>query len=82
MKTELEAEHMQADAEARRRIGVAELLGPAVFTPLQDDLQELGVWDVEDLQELEAEHIERLAAKLSFVQAKKFAKKVAALLDE
>ena len=34
---------------------------------------------VEDLQELEAEDIEALAAKLKKVQAKKFTKKIAAL---
>ena len=58
--------------------GVAELLG-TVYAPLQEDLEELGVEVVEDLRELEAEDIERLAAKLKKVQAKKFAKKVAAL---
>ena len=34
---------------------------------------------VEDLQELEVEDIEALAAKLKKVQAKKFVKKIAAL---
>ena len=53
-------------------------LGPA-YAALQEELEELGVEAVEDLQELEAEHIETLAAKLKVVQAKKFAKKIAAL---
>ena len=42
-------------------------------------LEELGVQSVEDLKELEEDDIEALAAKLKKVQAKKFAKKVAAL---
>ena len=55
-----------------------EFLG-AAHAPLRSDLDELGVEEVEDLKELEAEDIERLSAKLKKVQAKKFAKKIAAL---
>ena len=51
----------------------------AVFPPLRASLDELGVEAVEDLLELEAEEIEQLTAKLKKVQAKKFAKKMAAL---
>ena len=57
---------------------MAKLLG-ATYAPLQEELEELGVETVEDLKELEAEDIDRLAAKLKKVQAKKFAKKMAAL---
>ena len=57
---------------------VAELLGVA-YVPLEEDLKELGVETAEDMKELEAEHIETLAAKLKVVQAKKFVKKIAAL---
>ena len=48
----------------------------AAYAALQEELEELGVEAVDDLKELEAEHIERLAAKLKMVQAKKFAKKI------
>ena len=51
----------------------------AAFPPLQAALDELGVEAVEDLLELEAEEIEQLTAKLKKVQARKFAKKMAAL---
>ena len=51
---------------------VSKLLGVA-YAPLQAELEELGVEVAEDLQELEAEDIDRLAAKLNKVQAKKLA---------
>ena len=47
----------------------------AAYAPLKDDLDELGVYAVDDL----AEDTERLAAKLKKVQAKKFVKKIEAL---
>ena len=73
---QIEQERTDGKAAAARRKLVAE------YTPLQEDLEELGVEAVEDLKELEAEQVEQLAAKLKFVEAKKFAKKMAALQAE
>ena len=66
------------DTFKQRTQTLEDFLG-AWFGPLKDTLDELGAEAVEDLKELEAEHIERLAAKLKFVQAKKFAKKIATI---
>ena len=55
-----------------------EFLG-AAYGPLRAHLDELGVEEVEDLQELEAEDVQQLAAQLKKVQAKKFVKKIAGL---
>jgi len=66
---------------SRDKVTAVEFLGVA-YAPLQDGLRELGVEAVEDLKELEAEQIEQLAAKLTFVQAKKFSKNMAALQAE
>ena len=71
LESETEFEEQKAGAEAK-------LLGVS-FAGLQEELEELGVEAVEDLRELEAEDVERLAGKLKKVQAKKFAKKIAAL---
>ena len=71
-------EAAEVTAEEVDASSVAELLGAAHDT-LQGDLEQLGVESVEDLKELEAEDVEALAAKLKKVQAKKFAKKIAAL---
>ena len=70
---QIEQEKTDGKAAAARRKLVAE------YTPLQEDLEELGVEEVEDLRELDAEDIGRLAGKLKKVQAKKLAKKIAAL---
>ena len=85
-RRQVQAERHKAEAE-REKAGmdgetdVGELLG-ALYVPLQDGLEELGVEAVDDLKELEAEDVEQLTAKLKKVQAKKFAKKMAALQDE
>ena len=86
LKTEAQAKRKNAQVkklldetdELDGASSTAELLG-AAFDTLQADLEELGVESVEDLKELEEEDIEALAAKLKKVQAKKFAKKMAAL---
>ena len=81
---EVEAQTKRKKMDAKKLLQdttIAELavaLG-AAYDTLQHDLEELGVESVEDLKELEAEHIEQLAAKLKVVQAKKFTKKIAAL---
>ena len=91
----IEVKQMEAEAESKRQkleakrllqdtdeleaaASIAELLG-AAYDTLQGDLDELGVESVEDLKELDEEDVEVLVAKLKKVQAKKFAKKIAAL---
>ena len=91
----IEVKQMEAEAESKRQkleakrllqdtdeleaaASIAELLG-AAYDTLQGDLDELGVESVEDLKELDEEDVEALVAKLKKVQAKKFAKKIAAL---
>jgi hypothetical protein len=59
---------------------LVEFLGPW-FPQLQEHLEQLGAEDVEDLTELEAEHIDALASKLKELQAKRFRKKLAALCE-
>ena len=77
-KLEVETQSKRMKVEAQAETDVAELLG-AAYAPLQTDLEELGVESVDDLEELEADDIERLAAKLKKIQAKKFTKTIAAL---
>ena len=69
----------EPEPETADPASVEDFLGRNNFAVLKSDLDELGVEEVEDLKELEAEDIERLSAKLKKVQAKKFAKKIAAL---
>jgi hypothetical protein len=49
------------------------------FPSLQADLDELGAEEVDDLKALEAQDVERLAAKLKKLQRPKFRGKIAAL---
>ena len=78
LEAETQADVYKLEAEARAETDLTGLLG-STFAPLQEDLEELGVEAVGDLRELDAEDVKRLAAKLKKVQAKKFAKKIAAL---
>ena len=49
------------------------------FVLLQSQLHDLGVEETEDLRELQAEEVERLASLLKPVQARKFVKAVSLL---
>ena len=76
---------MAADSEPEPEVSegvppqtLEEFLG-AAHAVLREDLEKLGVGVVEDLQELEAEDIERLASKLKKVQARQFVRRMAAL---
>ena len=82
-QAQIELTKLQAEArfvqEKDRQLNVATALLGSAYSVLKEDLEELGVEEVEDLQELEAEQIEQLAAKLKFVQAKKLTRKLAEL---
>ena len=68
-----------ATAQAAAADGsLAEFFSPW-YDQLRADLDILGVGEVDDLQELEAEEIEKLVGKLKAVQARKLRKKLASV---
>ena len=73
------ARHPTAPSPARLSESDLEAFLEPWYPSLKATLDELGAEAVEDLKELEAEHIDALASKLKVLQAKKFRKKLSTL---
>ena len=73
------ARHPTAPSPARLSESDLEAFLEPWYPSLKATLDELGAEAVEDLKELEAEHIDALASKLKVLQAKKFRKKLVLL---
>jgi len=56
-------------------------LGEKFFSAMKTELDDIGVGEVEDLKELDTEDLNKLAAKLRKVQAKKFLRKMSEFID-
>merc|ERR1712043_57781 len=69
------------DLKVQPNEALEEFLGTAWYSAMKTELEDIGVEALDDLNELEAEDIDLLAAKLKKIQAKKFRKKISDFID-